>query len=202
MTTAAQRRRRIGWGVGLALAGAVIGMVIGWLVAIELEGERDAAQQQAGAAKDSLDALCEAGYQSACDQLGSLPDVDDPEQQELEIQEPEVQEPEIQEPEFPDAERQDDERQDDEVQDLEEQEAEIQDPEIQDDEVQDPEVDDPDPNSALQFAFRDDCNPPPGHVVTDTGGRIERGDGVVTFVVTCDTAPASNPGNPNEGARR
>lgn len=196
MTTAAQRRRRIGWGVGLAFAGAVVGMVLGWLVAIQLEGERDVAQQQAGAAKDSLEALCAAGYRSACDAAASIGEVDEPERQDIEIQEPEVQEPELQDPEFPDA-----ERQDDEVQDGEEQEAEVQDPEVQDPEVQDPEVDDPDPNSALQYAFRDECNPPPGHVVTDTGGYVERGDGVVTFVQTCDTAPAGNPGGPNEGAR-
>lgn len=196
MTTPAQRRRRIGWGIGLAFGGAVVGLILGWLVAIELEGERDAAQQQAGAAKDSLEALCEAGYQSACDASASIGSVDDPEQQEIEIQEPEVQEPEFQEPELPDAEQQDQERQDDELQDGEEQEAEVQDPEIQDNEVQDPEVDDPDPNSALQFAFRDDCNPGPGQVSTDVSGRVERGDGVVTFVITCDTAPAVNPGNP------
>ncbi|NHA02051.1 hypothetical protein G5V59_27050 [Nocardioides sp. W3-2-3] len=35
VTTVDQRRRRIGWGIGLAFAGAVVGMVIGWLVAAQ-----------------------------------------------------------------------------------------------------------------------------------------------------------------------
>ena len=49
MTTVAQRRKRIGWGIGAAFAGAIVGMVIGWIVALQLEGERDAAFEKVDA---------------------------------------------------------------------------------------------------------------------------------------------------------
>jgi hypothetical protein len=202
VTTPAARRRRIGWAIGLAFASAVIGLVIGWIVAIQYEGEKTEAQRdqhqaerQTDAAKDSLDALCAAGYQSACDAAKSIGEVNDPEEQDFEIQEPEIQEPEIQEPEAPDPEQQELETQDAETQDAEQQEGEIQDPEIQDPEIQDeetqdPEVDDPDPNDPGDQITGGSCS------FTGTGTivfTVETTDGPKTFTCTGDGSASPVP---------
>jgi len=116
-------------------------------------------------------------------------EVDQLERQDREFQNPEINELERQESETDDAEVQDDEVQDDEVQDEEIQESEDQEAEVQEDEIQNEEVDDPDPNSALDFQTRDDCNPVAGEFVTDASVSWERSPGVVTLVLSCTTAP-------------
>ncbi len=88
MTTVAQSRRRIGWGIGLAFVGAVLGMALGWIVAAQLEGERDAAQRNAQKQKVTADSAlnymrsaCSAGDAVACDyvdKLTALPDAPTP----------------------------------------------------------------------------------------------------------------------------
>lgn len=143
------------------------------------------------------------------------PDPDDPESQQPERQQPERQERERQQ-----AERQQREEQQRERQQAEEQQAERQQDEIQQDEVdqpepddpevdqpepddpdpddpeqQDPEVDDPDPNSALNFAVDDSCNPPAGEFITDVSASWQRSPGTVTLVLTCTSAVVPPPGN-------
>lgn len=175
-------------------------------VAAQLEAEQ--AQTEAQASRRALRSQCEAGIRSACDQLRTLPtpsapETDDPETQDPEVQEPEVQEPERQDPERQDPETQDPESQDPEAQDgdpndPETQDAEVDDPEIQDPEIddseqQDPEIDDPDPNSAIEFRAADNCAPAEGHVVSDVGLTVSRGDGVVTYTITCQTVAVPGP---------
>jgi hypothetical protein len=115
-----------------------------------------------------------------------------------EVQEPEIQESEIQESEVQDREVQDGEAQEDEAQEAETQESEIQDADPNDpDPVDDPDpndpdpIDDPDPNSVLQFAVDDSCSAEVGMAIVDVGLEVRRGDGTVTYVITCTKAPAS-----------
>lgn len=129
------------------------------------------------------------------------PELQDREQQEREQQESESQEREQQEAESQDAEVDDPEAQDDEVQDADPNDPDPDDPdpddpETQDPEVQDPERDDPDPNSALQFTASDNCAPTEGQYVSDVGLDVVRGDGSVTFVLTCVTTPLPEPPGP------
>lgn len=191
----------------------VIGSLIGlwWSERDASEGEQQAeqgkaeAEGQVAAAEDSLEALCDAGYDSACHQLETLDVPDD-----IEVDQPEVQQPEIDDPDPNDPDPRDDpdpndpdprndldpddaEEQDDEVQDREVQDGDpndpdpVDDPDPNDPDPDDPDPDDPDPNSALTFAVRDDCNPEQGHVVVDVGLSVQRGDGTVTYIVTCQT---------------
>lgn len=175
------------------------------------EAETTADQAEAGvsAADGILRAACASGDKAACrtrSELDAITAQLDRVEDEGEVQEGEIQEGEIQE-----REQQEDERQDDEVQEREQQEGEIPDDEVQDDEEQDgeiddpdptddpdpddpdpddPDPDDPDPNSMLEFAVSDSCTPGEGQVVTDAGLDVSRGNGVVTYTLTCQTAPA------------
>lgn len=154
--------------------------------------------------EQTVETLCEdTPKDPVCKQAEQVPstsdilkdaEVQDPEIQEPEIQEPEIQDRENQQSERQDPERQDPESQDGEVQDPESQDPETDDPEVQDPEIQDPEIDDPDPNSALNFAVSDNCTPPAGEIVVDVGLQVNRDPGVVTYVITCQTAPAPPPG--------
>lgn len=183
-----------------------------------LEAAQDAenaeaqARAEAAAGRRALRVQCNTGITSACDQLAALPvpaevtpdaEVDNTEVQDPEVQEGEVQDPERQDgerndpdpddPETQDPEGDDAETQDDEVQDGETDDPEVQDPEIQDEETQDPEVDDPDPNSALTYRARDDCNPSEGETAIDYDLTVEVDANTVTYVLTCTTAPTPGP---------
>lgn len=186
--------------VSLIVAGVLLSAAFALLFWNQYQQDQDI-DDLAGVAQsneNTVDALCKKTPKDPiCKQAEEIPEtedvVDEQEIQDAEVQEPEVQDPEIQDPEDQNAERQDAEGQDPETQDGEVQDPETNDPEAQDPEIQDPEVDDPDPNSLLQFAVDDSCSPPEGTVVVDVGLQVSRGDGVVTYTVTCQTAAQSGP---------
>jgi hypothetical protein len=155
----------------------------------------------------AVEELCEKKPNDpTCEKAERIPDtsdiVDEAEIQEPEIDDPDPNDPEIQEPEIQDPEDQNQERQDAEDQDAEIQNDEINDPDPVDDpdpndpdpddpDPNDPDPDDPDPNSMLQFAVDDSCTPPDGEVITNVGLDVRRSEGVVTYVITCTSAPAT-----------
>lgn len=183
----------------IVISGFCLASVIGLLFwdnhqqDLDIDGLAGVAQSN----ENTVDALCKKTPRDPiCKAAKEIPDtsdvVDQQEIQDAEVQDPEIQDPEIQDRENQQAERQDAEGQDPEAQDGEVQDPEPDDPEAQDPEVQDPEIDDPDPNSALNFEVADNCTPPAGEVVTDVGLQVRRDPGVVTYIITCQTA-ATNP---------
>lgn len=196
-------------GRGLVIALVVCGVCFTAAMALlfwQGSQRQDAIDKLAGANSSNeaaVDALCEEQPKDpVCKQAEKIPSTDeivdeteiqDPEIQDIEIQEPEIQDPENQQSERQDPEGQDPETQESEVQDVDPDDPDADDPEVQDPEVQDPEIDDPDPNSALNFEVSDNCTPPQGEVVVDVGLQVSRSPGVVTYTVTCQTAPSPNP---------
>ena len=196
---------------------ALVGIGLCVTVAVILLFLQDARQTRAIEAlananlsnENVVDTLCrDRPRNPTCQRAERIPEtrtiIDNAEIQEPEIDDPDPNDPEIQDSEIQDAEKQDLEIQDAEKQDPEKPDAEPDDPETQDPEVDDPDPndpdpDDPDPNSLLLFAVDDSCTPPEGFVITDVGLDVRRGDGTVTYVITCQTADPNPPpvsGNP------
>jgi hypothetical protein len=209
--------------IGAALLMAVIFLTVGWFqrqaTIDELTAGYAALQEQNRICRANPDdPVCGRPVAPPVGDIVDEGEVQEGELQDLEVQERERQEAERQERERQEAERQDRERQDRErqdgerqeaeaqdgerqeaeeqeaeAQDEEEQEAEEQEAEVQEDEVQDAERDDPDPNSALDFQVRDECEPAPGEAVTDVDLAWERSPGTVTLVLTCSAAAPPPP---------
>lgn len=216
MSDVQEWKNKRNWGrvlVGSLAAFVVISIVIWGLLFWEGHQRQQAIDALAAANKTkdlTVDTLCkDTPNDPVCKRAEEAPStseiLEDPEVQDPEVNDPEIQDPEIQDRENQQAERQDPENQDPEGQDPEAQDADPDDPEvndpdpddpeIQDPEIQDPEIDDPDPNSAITFEASDSCNPPAGDVVTDVGITVSRGNGTVTYTVTCQTTtPPATPG--------
>ena len=189
-----------GFVVALVVAGVCFTAVIGLLFWNQYQQSQDIDKLTTANLSNeaTVEALCkDTPHDPVCKQAKKIPNtediVDESEIQDAEVQDPEIQDPEIQDRENQQSERQDAEGQDPETQDGEVQDPETDDPEVQDPEAQDPEIDDPDPNSALEFRVDDSCTPPAGEVVVDVGLQVNRSPGVVTYIVTCQTAASPPP---------
>lgn len=214
------RRRRV-LVLVLTLIAAITTAIAGWLA---YSNQRDQAESGTNLAAEvaaacatqpadpNLVDLCQKANRVIREEPVPEPDqaaeVQEREIQNKEVQNPERQNPERQNPEHQNPERQQPENQQDEVQQDEIDNPDPDDPEIDNpDSVDDPDpddpdpndpdpVDDPDPNSQLDFRIDDQCEPPPGDVVTDVDLEWVREPGIITLRVTCSSVTPPPQGTP------